>query len=216
MDQPSQQPDTFETRIAAGLYRFDCPTALELGEYFLGLVNETRRAYIAQHLPLCPRCTAEYAGYKAFMAQPDADVGARLARAQTPMAPQPGLLEKVKWLVADLVQPPTTGALAPAYRGAGDTLRNYRAGEYDISLDVQADADQPGRKLIVGLVIGADVSGVTVELQTPGEVGGTVPAEVDELGNFILAGVAPGVYDLVISDAAHNVAILIPGFDVQP
>jgi hypothetical protein len=197
-----------ETRITALLYRFDCPTALELGEYYLGLVNESRRAYIAQHLPLCPRCSAELASYQVFMTQPDVVAEPR------PAPPQPGLLQKVKWLVADLVQPPA--ALAPAYRGAGDALRNYRAGDYDISLDVQNDADQPGHKLIVGLLLSnqqAGGAGVTVELQTHDT---SVPAEVDELGNFILAGIAPGVYDLVISDAAHDVAIRIPGFDVQP
>ena len=218
MDQPNQQPelDAIEALLTSRLYRFDCPTAMELGEYHLDLVDRSRRREIGQHLMLCPRCAAEYASLKAFMAQPDVEPAA------TARAPQsPNFVEKIKWLVADLIQPPSAGllgGLAPAYRGggAGGQLRNFRAGDYEINLEVQDDADQPGRKLVVGLLLGAELPyGVTAGLQIPGTAEPSAPVEVDELGNFILAGVAPGVYDLLISDYNHVLNIRIPGFDVR-
>src|SRR5512143_2988076 len=102
----SSELDGFEKRLRSLLYRFDCPPAIEIGEYYLGLVGDPRKAWIAEHLETCPHCALEYARLKTFMAQPEQP-------AAEPRVEKPGVLDRIKWLVAELVAPPLSGALAP-------------------------------------------------------------------------------------------------------
>ncbi len=206
----STQSDDVSARAAARLFRFDCPDSMELGEYHLGMVGEPRRGWLVNHLATCPLCKTELAGLRAFMAQPDTVENPRPAERQSP---QPGLLERLQWLIADLLPPPTPG-FAFAMRGAEETMRSYHAGEYDISLEVAADAAHAGRHQITGLILGAVDTAITVGLALPGqmEVLNTVP--LDDAGNFALSDIGPGIYDLLVLPSDNTPAVRIPALDV--
>jgi hypothetical protein len=209
----SSKSDRLDNRLASLLYRFDCPTAMELGEFYLGMIGEPRRSSLARHLETCPKCTAEYAALRTFMLQADPEI-----QVDSRTVEQPGVLEKLRWLVAVLVAPPSSlqGALAPAYRGSGGALRNYRADDYDISLEVHDDPEHAGRKQIVGLVLGLDEGSLAVGLALPGAIGFQSSVVTDESGNFVLPDVAPGIHDLIIHRADGTLNIRIPNFEVVP
>jgi hypothetical protein len=229
MEQPDHHPelDAMATTLATLLHRFDCPSAMELGEYYMGLADESRRLFITAHLTECPRCTAEYAGLKAFMAQPERGerTAARTAGADT----TPSVIERVRRLVAELIQPPAgVDALAMAYRGSDSQLRTYRADGYEISLEVQDDTQHPGHKTITGLVLGVnaqdqdrdqntDMQEIRVTLRSAGEAeaGDLAVGTVDELGNFVLGDVPAGIYDLTLRLAGDAVEIVIAGVNVS-
>ena len=210
MNEPlkTTQSDDGTQRAASILYRFDCPDALELGEHFLGLVDEPRRGWIKDHIATCPLCTADFAGLKAFMTMSEA-----VERPAERPASQPGLLEKLQWLIADLVQSPQTG-LALALRGSDDAMRSYRAGDADISLEVSADSTHPGRKQIVGLILGTSGQ-MNIGLAAFGEMVPVSTAVLDDAGNFVLSDVALGVYDLLILPTDRSPGIRIPNLDIQ-
>jgi hypothetical protein len=50
-----------QNRLMTRLYRIDCPSPLELGEYRLQLLTESRMQDIKQHLNVCPHCEWEVA-----------------------------------------------------------------------------------------------------------------------------------------------------------
>jgi len=203
------QSDDGTQRAATILYRFDCPDSMELGEHYLGLVGEPRRSWIKDHIASCPLCLADLAGLKTFMTMSEAAE----RPAERPPA-QPSILEKLQWLIADLVQPPQTG-MAFALRGAEDRVRSYHAGNTDISLDVCADPAHPGRKQIVGLMLGAGSGQMNVGLAALGEMTPVSTAVLDDAGNFVLSDVALGVYDLLILPTDSSPGIRIPNLDIQ-
>jgi hypothetical protein len=196
--------DAFVNRAASRLFRYDCPDSMELGEYHLGLVTEPRRGWIRDHIAACPLCTFDLAGLKAFMAQTEV--------AERPAA-QPGILDKIQWLIADLLQPPQTG-LAFAVRGSDDALRSYHAGDYEINVEVSADTAHPGHRQIIGLILGVLDVQMTIGLALPGEVDALTTVPLDDTGNFIIADVTPGTYDLIIRPADGSANIRVPNLDI--
>ena len=46
-----------QDRLAAGLYRHDCPATTDLGEYQMGLLPQAQAVIIGQHVEDCPHCT---------------------------------------------------------------------------------------------------------------------------------------------------------------
>jgi hypothetical protein len=48
-----------ERALRKALYRFDCPTALGIGEFYLGVLEPERMRGIQQHLLGCPACSCE-------------------------------------------------------------------------------------------------------------------------------------------------------------
>jgi hypothetical protein len=91
--------------------------------------------------------------------------------------------------------------LSPAYslRGEEDTLALYQAGDLHISLDVQEDVEKPDRQAIIGIILGADLHTLTVDLWRDDQYLHT--AYVDKTGGFTLSALLPGTYELIIKGA---------------
>ena len=186
-----------QDRLTTRLYRFTCPSPVELGEYHIGLLPRDQAAAVARHLAECPRCTREVAQLKDYLAE--------LAPALEP-SPLERIKERARVLVARLVnggleagllgQP----ALAPAYAGLRGEEKEptlYQADDIQVAIEIQEDAEQPDRKVLLGLVIGTGPSGVEAHLWQADQHVAVV--SVDELGNFVIPDLAPGSYELILS-----------------
>jgi hypothetical protein len=187
-------------RLGARLYRAPCPSPLELGEFHLGLLAADRAQAVSEHVAECPYCAREVAQLAEYLAQP-----IRVAR----VGGVRGGLERCRdWLrravgrlrgEGKMYRGPLLAVLAPAYvgvRGAEEALV-YEAGEMQVAIEIQDDPQQADRRTMLGLVTGVDVGGLKVFLLI--EEKPVAEAPVDELGNFVLAGLRPGGYDLRLS-----------------
>lgn len=203
------------SRLTQALYRITCPSSLQLGEYQLGLLPEPAAQAVTQHLCTCPHCTQELALLKAYLAKVSPDLAP---------IPASSLVERVRVRVAQLVTEMTDwganvgaalgqgAAMTPALsgvrgvRGPTDGQSIYTVDDVQIILDVEADPMQPDRKVILGLVLGLEEpqSAVAHLWQAGRHVAETV---VDELGNFMLADLPPGEYELILSNEKSEVHI---------
>jgi anti-sigma factor RsiW len=193
-------------RLTAQLYRITCPTPVELGEYHLGLLPPGQAATLARHVDECPHCTREVSGLKHYLGElaPDLEF--------SPM-------ERIKVLVARIAGtrredgPYGVPTLAPAYlavRGEEEAVRLYRAGTAQIAIGIEDDAGQPDRKMLLGLVTGIEVHGMEAHIWQDDRQITQVP--VDALGNFVIPGLAPSGYVLILS--GPDVEIHIQDLDV--
>jgi hypothetical protein len=58
-----------EAMLRRALYRADCPTTMELGDYQMGLLPGARRANIQSHVRRCRHCQAELSRLVNFLAE---------------------------------------------------------------------------------------------------------------------------------------------------
>jgi len=189
-----------EHQLKMAFYRLDCPETAELGEYHLDFLNAARRMEIAQHLQACPHCTGELAQLGHFLAE---------------LAPElrQGMYNPLKVWVARLVSQTQTGTgngMQPAFavRGGDQAPRVYEAGDAQVVLEVQ---DEPAAtKTLVGLILGVDPADLTVYLWRSDDP--VKSAAVDELGNFILANIKPGNYQLIVTNS--ELGIRVPSVEV--
>ena len=184
--------DRLQKRMTSRLYRITCPSPIELGEYHLQMLPDPQKMVITQHLRECPHCAREVAELEEFMAEP---------------APQPGLLESARVLIARLIKTPgmeqdSEDFLgAPAFaglRGEGeDEPFIYQAGNVRVVIEVQEDLEQMGLKTLLGLVTGLETNEFTIQVSHGDQVIAT--ASVDEIGNFIIPHLSRGQYKLILS-----------------
>ena len=174
-----------QSRISAHLYRFDCPSTLDLGEYADESLPAAQMKAIDLHVAECPHCAAEL---KHFQTAPP-----ELAPATTPP-----FLERLKVLLAQLVEG-ESGGLTPAFAGLrgqenGPTL--YQAGDIQIAIEFQPVAGRPGWKTLLGLVTDTDLEGLEAHLSQAEQVMAT--ALIEAHGAFVLPDLAPGTYQLML------------------
>ena len=194
----------FQKGLRRQLYRSLCPSPMELGEYRLGYLNAGAARTVQQHLAGCPHCRAE--------------IG-KFAKSSGEWALQPDLLDPVRRLIAQLMsggtatQAPGVPPLVPAFgglRGDDEEPLIYQAGDVQIVMEVQEDAEQPGSKILLGLVTGARQNAFSIQLDREGQV--ITVTSIDEIGNFVIPHVIPGRYDLMFTSS--DVEIRIPGLSV--
>lgn len=180
-------------RMTVMLYRLDCPTSLELGEYQLGLLPEVNRSATAAHLTECPHCRAEIMQLQGFLA----DTAPEL---------QPGLVTRVRVLVATLLSGRSMPgpALTPGLAGVrgGDAPLVYEAGDLQITLSVEWD-QATNRHSLFGLILGAELPDGRVRLWRDQHLAGET--RVDEFGNFVIMDLEAAIYDLVITGSELEV-----------
>ena len=179
--------ENIEKRLAAQLYRITCPPPDELGEYHLQMVTGSRAAAIKQHLNDCPHCRAELAQLQTYLAGLTPDI-------------EHSLGERLQIWMARLIPSGMMGGgtmqPALAVRGQDDGPLMYEAGDAQLSLEVQDDPARPGKRTILGLLIGVDLEETAAHLWQDSEK--AAQAAIDEFGNFVFAGLAPGAYELII------------------
>ena len=195
-------------RLAARLYRAPCPSPHELGEYHLRVLADERAGAVSEHIAECPYCAREVAQLGEYLAQPVP--APRVSRVRRALR-RCGLW--VRGLVARLRgeesthRGPLFAVLAPAavgVRGAEEALV-YTAGDVQVAIEIQDDAQQADRRTVLGLVTGAGVSELRAFLSRGEQL--VAEAAVDELGNFVLAGLEPGGYDLRLSGPELDVRV---------
>lgn len=202
----AEQLGRLQERVRAGMYRIDCPTSMELGEYQLGVLADARSRVIARHLKDCPHCGREVGQLKAYLGDLSADLEFSLG-------------ERIRVLVAKLL--PTGGqtnplgapTLAPAFaglRGEDGGPRLYQAGEAQVAIEIMDDPMHGDRKMILGLVTGMATSELVAHFWLDDRRVGEVA--VDELGNLVIPDLVPGSYQLILS--GPEVEIHIRDLDV--
>ena len=182
------------TRLTSILYRAFCPDTTELGEYRLELSPPERAAFIQNHLQECPHCRLELQQLESFLKDVSPDLE---------LSP----IERFKIWIAELLPelPDASRPLAFGLRGDTASQKFYQAGDAQITLETQDDPAAPGSKQILGLVLGLSTSDLQAQCLSAGMEVSSSP--VDELGNFILSGLPPGEYDLILRDDKLEIQI---------
>lgn len=174
-----------ESQLKSKLYRADCPQPLELGEYQLKMLSSERHQAIAGHLQACPHCQRELASLGSVLEELKSDLS-------------PSAVERVRVWIAERLSP-GAAAMAPAFGLRGESgasqVYDYQAGEAQITIEIQENSH--GRKMLLGLVLGINLQDLTAGLWQQGER--LQQVAVDDLGNFVIANVPAGEYDLIVS-----------------
>jgi len=202
-----------QNRLGARLSRITCPSSTELGEYHLsklwlelrethiGMLSPLQMLTITAHLRECPHCTREVAELGQFLGT------------EKPMS-ETGIVDKIQLLVARLVGGVSNAGsagldqISPGFaslRGENDGPVIYQANHIQISIDIRDDTEKPGRKVLLGLVTGLESGGFTIQARLEGEIVATSP--IDEIGNFFIPLLIPGLYELTLIGASIEVRI---------
>lgn len=221
-----------ERRLTVTLYRRDCPPALTLSEYQVGLLSTAESRTIARHLRQCPHCLAELQRLTTYLDEvaPSLDIEPTLR-----------LRERARILVARLVENlPSVDGIGGLFTGAAPALAGvrgdagahlvYAVEDVQVIIDVQTDAQQPAHRVLLGLLLGiTEPQQIMAQLwpaeepvaigqdqgqgarlvgySTPLPVNPVATTTVDELGNFVLTTLMPGIYDLILSSDKAEVHI---------
>jgi hypothetical protein len=176
------------------LYRATCPTAHELGEYYVGQLPRKQTKAVQNHLNYCPYCSRELLMYNEFMGETE---------------PQPVLLERMRVMIARLWQDVigSDPSWQPTFATRGEEPTTiYAADEgIQIALRSQEDTSHPGYKLLVGLIAGVQSERLRVHLWLAEQLLATTA--VDALGNFLFENLEPQTYELVIQGDALLIQI---------
>jgi hypothetical protein len=204
-----------------------CPNFETLIDFADGQLAAEERPAVERHLAgACGACRDALAWYAGFVvtAQSDESVEppAWLTRRAVGIfadareaAARRGLRGVIARLRAALVFDSFAGALAGEALPARETVGGsrqllYHARPYDVDLLI-AGGDSPSGLVVTGQVLTPDgeelesVSGLTVTVERSGETVAT--AETSALGEFTLAGIAPGVYDLRLAGAEREILL---------
>lgn len=200
-----------ESILKSALYRAACPEPGEISDYRLGLLDETSETSMARHLNDCPFCSTELSVLDNFMKELSSEKKAGIAQ-------QVGA--RIRILVARLVEAGSAldlslgPSLAPAVagiRGDSEVLRTYKVDDLKIVLDIQEDAEHPGKKSIAALLIGLDdLDQLEAKVWKDGIPLSTLP--VAEHGGFYISELDQGVYEVLVS--GPGVDLYIPNIEV--
>jgi hypothetical protein len=193
-----------QNRLRKQLYRFSCPTSMELGDYHLGYLPDPRKLVVSQHVRECVLCRRELAEMEKFLEETTV---------------QTSLLKRITVRIARLVSgkkmdqeggefssPPAFAGL----RGKEDGPFIYQVDNIQIVIGVQDDVEQMGFKTLIGLVTGVESNDFTIQISQGGQ--STATDSVDEIGNFIIPHLSPSHYKLILT--GPNMEIHIPSLPV--
>lgn len=177
--------------LSRTLFRHDCPTTGQLGEYALNM----NQFAIAAHITACPHCTAELVQIRAFLAV-EAD----------PPALRSG--ERIRRLLTAVLALPALDSAA--FRSvAGATTQTYQVEDYTIALDPLATPRQARFDLDGSIWRERDdahpVAGAAITLNAAD--GATRTTTIDEFGSFLFEDIPNGDYHLEIALDEEDIAI---------
>ena len=182
---------TLTRTLSTRLYRWDCPTTLEISDYAAGLLTSKRRRAISAHLKRCPHCTEEVEMSREFLA-PSLQETARAAGGSR------------------LFSSRIFEAAQVSLRGSADETDwplEYHIDDITLSLDRTTLSVGGTDSMLLGILLSADVArvkalaGVEVRLLVSGALDQAPLAvdRIDDAASFAFSSVPTGRYDLLIA-----------------
>lgn len=191
-----------QKRLEDLLQRLPRPSSLELSQYHLGLLPPARAREIKQYLQKHPHAARQLEILDDFLADLEPD------------APQPGLIERGKILIARLIENsdawPQTAV--SGIRGSQEGI--YQADDIQIILQTDTDPHDAARKVLTGLVLGAEPQGISARLWQAATAQEIATADLDDFGNFTLPNLESGRYELILSSDEPALEIHIQEIEV--
>lgn len=185
--------------LFAHLFRTECPTPLELGEWHLNLVDANRAQAIRSHLDICPHCEEELAAITAVVSKPlFQDAPAMRGRSLLKR-----IIMKLEALVGDAAG---QMAFAPAMRGNSWSVC-YAGGDYLLSLTRQQTISGGA---LIGSILANDLTGHATLKQGRSVVYET---QLTESATFSFDDITPGFYELVI--ATPDAELIVPELHIE-
>jgi anti-sigma factor RsiW len=189
------------------------PTQLELGEYVLGMAAPEAVAVVERAVVAYPHLAREVSALREYLADLDLPPAAGQAAGQAPALP---LRERVRLVVARLVEELSgAGGASPALagvRGGPTAERVYQIEDGQLIVAMQENSEQPQTRDILGLAIGLPAEyEYWVSLYQAEQM--KARATMDAYGNFVINGVQPDLYALVLSSVAAE--IVVPALHVE-
>ena len=182
----------FEQHLHQTLYRFDCPSANRLRDYYWGFLPANECQQVEAHLDACPHCRAELADLAGFVASERAQPSSTLLTRARQAAAQMHLV------VAQLISPGWSPV--PALRGEIRDVLLFDA--EGIALSVNLEQEVTGTYTLFGQVLSPApiAAGSYARLTVREKETAAVPvrAALDTNGAFALPDLQPAVYQLVI------------------
>jgi hypothetical protein len=165
------------------LYRRSCPSTDQLDEYFLGTISKQNKHEIDEHLQKCPYCTRELVQYEVFLDK------SKLA---------PSWVDRIKIVVAQLLDNQQFNSFQPALAVRGSEVEPiiYEGEGILVALNIQDDVAHPGRKSVVGFIVGMEEELIQAHLWQGGQHHSI--ATVSDSGNFSIDSLLPGTYELIV------------------
>jgi hypothetical protein len=182
----------FEDKLSALLYRVDCPSTTDLGEYQLGMFSSERTNQIQKHLENCPHCRQELSQLEEYMQDVSSDLHV-------------DPLSQVRVVIGRLLKGGLTlgrfeeNALVPALAGVRGSIENsriYQAEDVQIAIEVYEDGEHIGRFAMTGLMSKMEWAGSQVDLRDSEKL--IVETIVEAAGEFAFTDLTSGKYSLVI------------------
>ena len=199
----------WQKQLATQLYRVECPSALELGEYHLALLPMERELVVEKHLTTCLHCAREIQTLQSYLTALAPPVKSNPSSASASET----LGQHLHRLVAKLVDPlPGTvadGEATLAFAGTrGETEEPlvYEVADLRIIIEIQIDPRQLDRRVLLGLILGLDTE-QTVEAHLEQALQPLMATSVDEGGNFSFTHLAPGTYTILLRSAEREIRV---------
>jgi hypothetical protein len=184
-----------QNRLRARLFRAHCPSAMQLGDYHLGLLPASQALMVAQHVRGCPHCRREVQ-----------QLGMYLKDLQSPI----GVVEAIQVLVAKLVNGSSeTGlhSMTPALRGHRKGPLQFAAEGVLIVLDILPASE--GKMNILGQLAADNQdnwTGAQVELRQGDMI--QFSTQVDDLGAFRAENIPSGLKELRITPESKSIVVV--------
>ena len=191
-----------QVRVRSRLYRINCPSSLELGEYHLRMLPASKMLVVAQHVRECSHCAREVEQLQGYLSK------------LTPTG-ETGLLGGIKVLVARWVggNPESISSAPSALRGEAKGPITFEADGMVIILDIQPTTE--GRVSVLGQVAADDQDSWTNavvefrQVDTPT----ITTASLDDLGAFRFEEAHPGSTEITIT-SSNGIIVQTPNFDI--
>ena len=179
--------DLLQKQLTGKLYRFDCPSPMQLAEANSKKLSDTERLVIEQHVRQCPHCAREVAQFRDFLINTDQK--------------QNDLSKSLQIMIARLFGTDVNSQPLPdlgAVRGTSNEPLIFEGEGVIITLDIQTGLTR--EISILGQLAADDQDawiGASVVLQQ-----GDLPQQyvaLDELGRFRFGDIPPGIVQIVIT-----------------
>ena len=196
----ADQWSRLQNRLRARLYRINCPSPMDLGDYHLRLLPASQTLVVAQHVRECPLCAKELDQLETFLKDETSASG----------SPFRMLIARLKGAMSSTGSPLSSGAVA--LRGEKKGPITFEADGIVITLDIQPGSN--GLASILGQVAAEDQDnwiGAAVELQQADAP--QLTASLDDLGVFSFEAIRPGSIQITIT-SLHGAIVQVPNIDV--